>query len=161
MIYRGQAVWFGSTRAPPLHLPSANCLSFSVFLCVASPAYWREKGGREGAGVEPNHSKKTWSSIKRSILSAFYRQPPSCPPARGEADASSPYKRNVPSSCSKNSKLFLLDCLYLFYLVSVQGLSIRLRVEAISNFKETKRPQLTEDLFCSLSCSAAFKEYRI
>ncbi len=48
MIYRGPGflsfVYFGSP--PPL--PAASCLSFSVFLCVAGRAYWREgvEGGR-------------------------------------------------------------------------------------------------------------------
>jgi hypothetical protein len=41
-------------------LPSASCLSFSVFLCVAGRAYWREGGG---AGA------KVLSSINHSILS--------------------------------------------------------------------------------------------
>ncbi len=44
-------VWFGSSLPP---LSSANCLSYSVFLCVAGPAYWRT--GEDGAGVEPNHT---------------------------------------------------------------------------------------------------------
>ncbi len=41
---------------PPLFppLPSASCLSFSVFLCVVVQAYWRER--REGVGEEPNHT---------------------------------------------------------------------------------------------------------
>ncbi len=37
--------------------PSTSCLSFSVFLCVAGRAYWRERGGGGGA----------WSSIDHSI----------------------------------------------------------------------------------------------
>ncbi len=41
--------------SPPLPpLPSASCLSFSVFLCVAGRAYWREMG--DGVGEEPNHT---------------------------------------------------------------------------------------------------------
>ncbi len=58
MIYRGSGylavMWFGSTPAPfPLPLPSANCLSFSVFLCVFGRAYWRDRGwGGEGVGLE-------------------------------------------------------------------------------------------------------------
>ncbi len=35
----------------PPPLPSAYCLSFSVFLCVAGPAYWQE-----GVGVEPDNT---------------------------------------------------------------------------------------------------------
>ncbi len=57
-IYRGPSflavVWFGSTPAPFPPLLSANCLTFSVFNCVAGPAYWRERRG--GGGVEPNHA---------------------------------------------------------------------------------------------------------
>jgi hypothetical protein len=41
-------------RQPPL--PSENCLSFSVFSCVAGPAYLREGGGRGGRGAESNCS---------------------------------------------------------------------------------------------------------
>jgi hypothetical protein len=37
---------------PPPPGPSESCFSFSVFLCVAGPAYLLERG--EGAGVEPN-----------------------------------------------------------------------------------------------------------
>jgi hypothetical protein len=72
IIYRGPNflafVWFGSMPAPSPPLPSSNCLSFSVFPCVADPAYWRERGC-------------TWSRIiplreslgfyKSSILSAW------------------------------------------------------------------------------------------
>jgi len=35
-------VWFGSSPYPPL--PSASCLSSSVFLCVADRACWLERG---------------------------------------------------------------------------------------------------------------------
>jgi len=38
---------------PPLS--SANRLSFSIFLCVAGPAYWQQRE-REGTGVEPNYT---------------------------------------------------------------------------------------------------------
>jgi hypothetical protein len=31
---------------PPPLFPSASCLAFSVFLCIAGRAYWRERGGR-------------------------------------------------------------------------------------------------------------------
>ncbi len=41
----------------PPSFPSATCFSFSVFLCVAGRAYWRERR-REGVGVdlEPKHT---------------------------------------------------------------------------------------------------------
>jgi hypothetical protein len=52
MIIRGpgflEVVWFGSSPSP-----SASCLSFSVFLCVAGRVYWQQRG--EGEGKEPNH----------------------------------------------------------------------------------------------------------
>ncbi len=42
-------------RPPPRpFLPSASCLSFPVFLCVAGWAYLRK--GRKGVGEEPNHT---------------------------------------------------------------------------------------------------------
>jgi hypothetical protein len=58
--------------APPLLLPSASCLSFSIFLPVDLT------DGRAGdeAGKEPKiiqyDREKTWSSINNSILSGFY-----------------------------------------------------------------------------------------
>jgi hypothetical protein len=63
--------WFGSPDAhPPLSpLPSANCL-ISVFLCVAGPASWLERGGR---GAESYDRKKACASINRSILSRWFR----------------------------------------------------------------------------------------
>ncbi len=42
----------GSSPTPPLPLPSASCLSFSVFLSVTCQASWRER--LEGVGEEPN-----------------------------------------------------------------------------------------------------------
>jgi hypothetical protein len=73
MFYSGQGfvavIWFGSSLTPPLL--SASCPSFSVFLCVAIRAYWRERW-RGGAGAEwENHgtARKAWSSINHSILS--------------------------------------------------------------------------------------------
>ncbi len=49
-------------------LLSASCLSFSVFLCVAGRACWRERGGG-GEGVPKSYdSEKDWSSINHSIL---------------------------------------------------------------------------------------------
>ncbi len=61
-------VWFRSTPAPLPILPSASCLSFSVFLCVAGPADWREMG-EGGRGAESTAWKKAWPSISASILS--------------------------------------------------------------------------------------------
>jgi hypothetical protein len=47
MIYRWPCflavVWFGSSPTPFL---VTSCLSFSIFLCVAGRAYWRERGER-------------------------------------------------------------------------------------------------------------------
>ncbi len=44
--------------------PLKSCLSFSVFLCVAGQACWREWGG----GGNSYDRKKVWSSIYNSIL---------------------------------------------------------------------------------------------
>ncbi len=56
-------VWFGSspTLSP---LPSASCLSFSILLCVASRAYWRERGWSRSQTYD---GEKVWSSINHSI----------------------------------------------------------------------------------------------
>jgi hypothetical protein len=52
--------------------PSASCLSFSVFLCIAGQ---RLPTGEDGEGVEdePNSydGEKTWSFVNHSILSDF------------------------------------------------------------------------------------------
>ncbi len=68
MIYRGPGflavVWF---IPPPL--PSANCLSFSVFLCLAGRAYYRERGGGGERGAKSYNRKKAWPCINHSILS--------------------------------------------------------------------------------------------
>ncbi len=50
---------------PPL--PTASCLSFSVFLCVAGQAYWR--GGEGFGGTKSYDGEKSWSSINHSVLS--------------------------------------------------------------------------------------------
>ena len=56
MSYRGPGflpvVWFGSTPTPFPHLPSASCLSFSVFLYVAGQIYWWERGEGVGWGAK-------------------------------------------------------------------------------------------------------------
>ncbi len=48
MIYSGPGfvalVRFGSSRTPSSPLPSASWLSFSISLCSAGRAYWRESG---------------------------------------------------------------------------------------------------------------------
>jgi hypothetical protein len=45
-------LYYSAPRPPPSpSLPSSSCLSFSVFLCVAGLAYWRERE------EEPNHTK--------------------------------------------------------------------------------------------------------
>jgi hypothetical protein len=61
MIYRG-------SMPAPFPLLSASWLSFSVFLCVAGSAYWRERGELGGRGTESYDRKKAWPSINRSIL---------------------------------------------------------------------------------------------
>jgi hypothetical protein len=60
MIYRRPGflaiIRFGSSPAPSPPLPSARCLYFSVFLCVASAVmYWRNRE-REVVGKETNHT---------------------------------------------------------------------------------------------------------
>ncbi len=69
MIYRWPGFlaveWFSSSPSPPLLLRSSSCLSFSVYLCVAVRAYWRERGGRE---LKLYAGKKAWSSTNHSIL---------------------------------------------------------------------------------------------
>jgi hypothetical protein len=64
MMYRGTGflavVWFGSSPIPSPLLPSASCLSFSIFLCVAVRAYWRE---REGGWWGRSQIIKPWQSL--------------------------------------------------------------------------------------------------
>ncbi len=54
LIYRGSGflafIWYGSSPTPYLPFPTTNCLSFSVFLCVAGRAHWQERGGAGGLG---------------------------------------------------------------------------------------------------------------
>ncbi len=54
---------------PPLS--SANCLAFSVFLCAASPGYWRERGGRGWAWSRIIGPQENLASINRPILSGY------------------------------------------------------------------------------------------
>ncbi len=54
---------------PPL--PTAGCLSFSVFLCVAGPAYWRERGRRGWAWSWIKQPQERLASIIYSLLSAY------------------------------------------------------------------------------------------
>ncbi len=62
IIYRGpgflKVVLFDST---PISLPSASCLAFSAFLCVAGPAYWRGRRGWQGA--KSYDRNKAWPSV--------------------------------------------------------------------------------------------------
>jgi hypothetical protein len=55
---------------PPLPHPilSASCLSFSVFLCVASRAELKAEGEGDGGGGKSFDVEKIWSSINHSIL---------------------------------------------------------------------------------------------
>jgi hypothetical protein len=56
----------------PLQFPSARCLSFSVFLCVAGRACWWER--RRGRGAKSYDHRKAWSSTNHSILSGGHIQ---------------------------------------------------------------------------------------
>jgi hypothetical protein len=47
--------------SPNHPLPSANCLSFSVFLRVAGRACWRERRGKGGG--ETNRTTRRWGSL--------------------------------------------------------------------------------------------------
>jgi hypothetical protein len=76
MIYRGPGflavVWFGSTPTSFPPLPSPTCFSFSVLLCVASPAYWGERGRAWSRIIRP---QKSWALYKWfNTLSSSWRQ---------------------------------------------------------------------------------------
>jgi hypothetical protein len=73
MNYRGPgflAVVRSGSSPTPTPFSSATCLCFSVFLCVASRAYWRNKGG--GRGVKSYDCEEAWSSIHHSTLNTFH-----------------------------------------------------------------------------------------
>ncbi len=71
MIYRGPGFLAVVIRLHP-PLPSASCRYFSVFLCVAGRAYWRERGGRGWAWSWSYDRMKAWPSVNGSILSGFF-----------------------------------------------------------------------------------------
>ncbi len=58
--------------APPPHpLPSASCLSFSVFQFVTGRTYWRKMGEGGGGGAKSFDNEKAWYSVNHSILSGY------------------------------------------------------------------------------------------
>jgi hypothetical protein len=73
-IYRGPRflalVWFVSSLTPSLSPVSKLSLFFSLHIWVACRAYWWERGVGGGGGPKSYDSKKAWSSINHSILSA-------------------------------------------------------------------------------------------
>jgi hypothetical protein len=90
IIYRGPSflavVWFGSSPAPP-PLPSASCLSFSVFLRVASPVELTDVrcgGVVVWRGAKSNLREKAWPSINHSILSVISLAKQSCSSSQPE-----------------------------------------------------------------------------
>jgi hypothetical protein len=72
MIYRGPGFFAvarcGSSPTPFPSFPPASCLSFSVFLCVAGQAYWREKGGR---GEVMEEIQITWRRERLILCKSF------------------------------------------------------------------------------------------
>ncbi len=70
---------YDSAPRPPLPpLPSARCLSFSAFLCVAGrhtvltgESGERGEGGGGGRGAKLSDREKAWSSLNHSILSGW------------------------------------------------------------------------------------------
>jgi hypothetical protein len=71
MIYRGPGflsfVYFGPSSTPlPLILPSASCLSFSVFPCLLT-----KDGVGGGGGAQAFYNDKALPSINHSILSGY------------------------------------------------------------------------------------------
>ncbi len=69
MIYRGPGSYNSANRPPlaPHHLPSATCLSFSVFLSSLLTG----EGGGGGRGAKSYDREKAWPSINHSVLSAY------------------------------------------------------------------------------------------
>ncbi len=61
-------LWCGSSHTLSPRLPSASCVSFSGFLCVAGRAYRQERGG----GAESYDGEKVCSSINRPILNTLW-----------------------------------------------------------------------------------------
>jgi hypothetical protein len=60
-------IWLLVLPLPPL--PSATCLSFSVFLCVAGRADLRERGWVGGGRRAKSYDReKDWPSVNHSIL---------------------------------------------------------------------------------------------
>jgi hypothetical protein len=57
----------------PPPLPLEICLSFSDYLYVAGPAYWRETGPGAGVGrgAKSYYHEKAWPSVNHSILTAL------------------------------------------------------------------------------------------
>jgi hypothetical protein len=55
-------------------LPSASCLSFSFFKCVAGRAYWRERGGGGGGGANQTTTRKPGPLliIQCSLINTLY-----------------------------------------------------------------------------------------
>jgi hypothetical protein len=79
MIYRWPdflaVVWLDSFPTSFPQLPSANCLSYSVFLCVAGRAYWRESaGGEVVGGAKSCGGEKAWSSINHWLIFVYSLQ---------------------------------------------------------------------------------------
>ncbi len=98
-----------STPPPPC-LPSANCFSFSVFLCVA--AYSSERGEGAGGRAKSYDGEKSWSSINYQIhfgLQPFSLPvalpPPACDEgtACGAAPSTHPQAGQAPAPDSKNT----------------------------------------------------------
>ncbi len=65
---RRRLIWL--PPPPLLPLPSASCLTVSIFLCVAGRAYWRERVV-DTWRAKSHAAEEAWSSIHHSILSGF------------------------------------------------------------------------------------------
>jgi hypothetical protein len=104
MIYRGLGFLIILLLPHPLTppLPSEICLSFSVFLCVAGRASWREWGRGYGRSqiIAPRESlvlNKSFNTLRRyvtnSMPSKLYR--PRAVPLTGDIDNSELYITGV------------------------------------------------------------------